>query len=66
MRARRPAGPADGGQHVRIKLSSGPYYTDAQQDFWNTWVQSRLETLTDNCVRASKDCHIIGVTTTDI
>ena len=60
-----PCGPADGGQHVRIKLSSGPYYT-MHADFWNTWVQSRLETLTDNCVRASKDCHIIGVTTTDI
>jgi len=50
---------------VRIKLSSGPYYT-MHADFWNTWVQSRLETLTDNCIRASKDCHIIGVTTTDI
>jgi hypothetical protein len=35
-------------------------------DFWNTWVQSRLEALTDHCIRASKDCHIIGVTTTDI
>jgi hypothetical protein len=44
---------------------SGPYYT-MHADFWNTWVQSRLETLTDNCIRASKDCHIIGVTTTDV
>jgi hypothetical protein len=60
-----PCGPWDGGDKVRIKLSSGPYYT-MHADFWNTWVQSRLETLTDNCIRASKDCHIIGVTTTDI
>jgi hypothetical protein len=58
-------GPADGGANVRIKLSSGPYWT-MHADFWNTWVQSRLETLTDNCIRASKDCHIIGVTTTDL
>jgi hypothetical protein len=30
-------------------------------DFWNTWVQSRLETLTDTCIRANRDCHIIGI-----
>jgi len=61
----RPCGPSDGGANVRIKLSSGPYWT-MHADFWNTWVQTRLETLTDKCIRASKDCHIIGVTTTDI
>jgi hypothetical protein len=61
----RPCGPSDGGKNVRLKLSSGPYWT-MHADFWNTWVQSRLEALTDHCIRASKDCHIIGVTTTDI
>jgi hypothetical protein len=55
-----PCGPRNGGRNVRIKLSSGPYWT-MHADFWNTWVQSRLERLTDNCIRSSKDCHIIGV-----
>jgi hypothetical protein len=57
---KRPCGPNDGGENVRIKLSSGPYWT-MHADFWNTWVQSRLERLTDTCIRASKDCHIIGI-----
>jgi len=56
----RPCGPNDGGKNVRLKLSSGPYWT-MHVDFWNTWVQSRLERLTDKCVRASRDCHIIGI-----
>lgn len=56
----KPCGPWNGGKHVRLKLSSGPYWT-MHVDFWNTWVQSRLETLTDKCIRENRDCHIIGI-----
>jgi Domain of unknown function (DUF1996) len=60
-----PCGPWDGGKNVRIKLSSGPYWT-MHSDFWNTWVQARLDALTDKCLRPEVNCHIIGVDTTDV
>lgn len=61
----KPCGPKDGGTHVRIRLSSGPYWT-MHADFWNTWVQARLVHLTDICLRVHKECGILGVETTDI
>jgi Domain of unknown function (DUF1996) len=59
-----PCGPSSGGKNVRFKLSSGPYWT-MHADFWNTWIQSRLHTLTDDCLRAHKDCGILGAPDTD-
>lgn len=56
----KPCGPNDGGKNVRLKLSSGPYWT-MHADFWNAWVQTRLNRLTDKCLRAHIDCGIIGV-----
>jgi chitodextrinase len=38
-----------------ITLSSGPTYT-VHADFWNTWRQSSLEFLVDNCLNAAIDC----------
>jgi len=56
----RPCGPKDGGKNVKIKLSSGPYWT-MHADFWNTWVQARLNRLTDRCLRTATNCGILGV-----
>jgi hypothetical protein len=55
-----PCGPWDGGGNVRFKLSSGPHHT-MHADFWNTWKQRRLNRLTTECLRARKDCGILGV-----
>jgi hypothetical protein len=38
-----------------ITLASGPTYT-VHADFWNTWKQSSLEYLVDNCLNAAIDC----------
>ena len=60
-----PCGPNSGGGHVKLKLSSGPYWT-MHADFWNTWRQRRLNELTTTCLRHHKDCGILGVETTDV
>ena len=60
-----PCGPDSGGGHVRLRLSSGAYWT-MHADFWNTWRQRRLNDLTTKCLRHHKDCGILGVETTDI
>ena len=60
-----PCGPNSGGGHVKLKLSSGPYWT-MHADFWNTWRQPRLNHLTTVCLRHHKDCGILGVETTDV
>jgi hypothetical protein len=38
-----------------VTLSSGPTYT-LHGDFWNTWVQSDLDSLVANCLNTSTDC----------
>ena len=57
---RTPCGPDSHGKHVVLRLASGPYYT-MHADFWNTWVQPRLDALVDRCLRHRRDCGIIGV-----
>jgi Domain of unknown function (DUF1996) len=61
----KPCGPSSGGGHVRLRLSSGEYWT-MHADFWNTWRQRRLNELTTKCLRHHKNCGIIGVETTDL
>ena|SRR3712207_4471477 len=55
----RPCGPDDPTDTLRLTLSSGSYET-LHVDIWNTWHQSRLDRLTDACLRAGKKCGIIG------
>lgn len=57
-----PCGPDSGGAKVRLHLSSGPYYT-MHADFWNTWIQKRLNFLHRSCLDAKKECGILGVET---
>jgi hypothetical protein len=38
-----------------ITLASGPTYT-AHADFWNSWNQTRLNSLVANCLNADVDC----------
>jgi Domain of unknown function (DUF1996) len=57
----RPCGPDSGGNKVRIRLSSGSYWT-MHADFWNAWIQKRLDKLVQQCLRAGVDCGILGVT----
>ena len=60
-RMARPCGPgARGGENVVMSLSSGPYYT-MHADFWNTWIQRRLDELVNRCLRHRTDCGILGV-----
>jgi hypothetical protein len=44
-----------GTSSTGLTLSSGPLYT-AHADFWNTWQQSRLVSLTTSCLNANIDC----------
>jgi hypothetical protein len=47
---------ADGsGKNVRLTLSSGPFYT-LHADFWNTWMQWKLDALVTNCLNAHVRC----------
>jgi hypothetical protein len=55
----RPCGPDDPAETLRFALSSGSYET-LHADLWNTWHRSRLERLTDACLRAEKKCGILG------
>jgi hypothetical protein len=57
---RTPCGPDSRGKKVTLRLASGPYYT-MHADFWNTWVQRRLDSLVDRCLRHRTDCGILGV-----
>jgi hypothetical protein len=61
---RTPCGPDSGGRNVRIRLSSGPYYT-MHADFWNTWVQRPLDRLVKKCLWAHVECGIFGAPDTD-
>jgi len=58
----RPCGPKSRGRNVKLRLSSGPYYT-LHADFWNVWIQRRLNELHRRCILARRNCGIIGVTT---
>jgi uncharacterized protein DUF1996 len=40
---------------TKLKLSSGPYYT-MHADFINSWVQSKLDSLVTQCIKAQIDC----------
>jgi hypothetical protein len=55
-----PCGPDSGGKKVRLRLASGPYWT-MHADFWNTWVQRRLDALVTKCLVHQKECGILGV-----
>jgi hypothetical protein len=44
-----------GTQTGNITLSSGPTYT-IHADFWNTWNQTRLTSLVNNCLNAFVSC----------
>jgi hypothetical protein len=55
-----PCGPDSGGRNVRLRFSSGPYYT-LHADFWNVWIQKRLNELHRKCILAQRECGIIGV-----
>jgi hypothetical protein len=58
-----PCGPNSGGRKVRLRFSSGPYYT-LHADFWNVWIQRRLDELHRKCILAGRECGIIGVDST--
>ena len=60
-----PCGPKLEGENVNIRFSSGPWWT-LHADFWNTWVQSRLNALTDKCLRRHVECGILGEFERDI
>jgi hypothetical protein len=55
-----PCGPNAGGRNVKLRFSSGPYYT-LHADFWNVWIQDRLNELHRRCILARRECGIIGV-----
>jgi hypothetical protein len=55
-----PCGPDSGGRRVKLRFSSGPYYT-LHADFWNVWIQRRLNELHRKCILAKRECGIIGV-----
>ena len=55
----RPCGPKSHGEHVRFRLSSGPYWT-LHADFWNTWKQHALNRLIDRCLRRGVNCGVLG------
>jgi hypothetical protein len=60
-----PCAPKLKGKNVKIRFSSGPWWT-LHADFWNTWVQSRLNALTDTCLRAHVECGILGEVERDV
>jgi hypothetical protein len=53
-----PCGPDDPDTGVRLTFSSGPYYT-LHADFWNTWQQSRLDSLVATCLNAHVHCGFL-------
>jgi hypothetical protein len=60
-----PCAPRLQGKNVQLKLSSGPWWT-MHADFWNTWVQSKLNSLTDRCLRGHIECGILGEVERDL
>ena len=60
-----PCSPKLLGKNVKIRFSSGPWWT-LHADFWNTWVQSRLNALTDKCLRKHVECGILGEVERDL
>ena len=40
---------ADADANIKMTLSSGAYYS-FHADLWNTWTQSRLDSLVDSCL----------------
>lgn len=46
---------AVGTDSTGVNLASGPVYT-AHGDFWNTWTQSKLVQLTNDCINAGINC----------
>lgn len=61
----RPCDPSLKGKNVMIRFSSGPWWT-LHADFWNTWIQSRLDNLTDKCLRGHINCGILGEVERDL
>jgi uncharacterized protein DUF1996 len=47
--------PRDASNHVRISFSSGKHYT-LHGDFFSAWTQSRMDSLTQNCINARRNC----------
>jgi Domain of unknown function (DUF1996) len=45
--------------NIKLTLSSGPYYT-LHADFWNTWVQARLDNLVASCLNRHVNCGEIA------
>ena len=60
-----PCGPKLRGKNVKLKLSSGPWWT-MHADFWNTWIQRKLDALTDRCLRGHIECGILGEVERDL
>ena len=50
-----PCTPADADANIKMTLSSGAYYS-FHADLWNTWTQSRLDSLVDSCLNAHVKC----------
>jgi hypothetical protein len=51
----RPCAPEGSGRNVKLTLSSGSYYT-LHADFWNTWMQDKLNQLVQRCINAHVKC----------
>ncbi|MGZ4154525.1 MAG: DUF1996 domain-containing protein [Actinomycetota bacterium] len=51
--------PLDRNGDIAVTLSSGPYWT-MHADFWNTWQQTRLDDLVDQCLDAHVHCGSIA------
>jgi hypothetical protein len=51
-----PCTPADAPDaNIKMTLSSGAYYS-FHADLWNTWTQTRLDSLVDSCLNAHVKC----------
>jgi hypothetical protein len=47
--------PRDPSGHIRISFSSGKHYS-LHGDFFSAWDQARMNSLTQNCINAMKNC----------
>jgi hypothetical protein len=50
-----PCAPESSDAKVRLTLSSGPYFT-LHADFWNTWMQDKLNQLVATCLNQHVRC----------
>jgi hypothetical protein len=50
--------PRDPAGNIRISFSSGPHYT-LHGDFFSAWTQSRMNSLTHNCINALTNCGMV-------